>query len=194
MKAGSGRETRKRKMRRLERDEELTYHRRGWAEAQVLALHHPGDGDADADADGCDDGIGGAANGDGDIEKRNLSEEFFTASERPKPWDWPQPAGVGDVSTLEGKCESARVRTCESVKVRICESVRVWKCDSRQGLRCQHTGTNVNDSVLDALDDNGLRDKKYATSCFGVWSYSQSIFDQKVRFRVILVQCFCGAS
>ena len=41
--------------------------------------------DADADADGCDDGIGGAANGDGDIEKRNLSEEFFTASERPKP-------------------------------------------------------------------------------------------------------------
>ena len=120
--------------RRRERDEELTYHRRGWAEAQVLALHHPGDGDGDADgdadADGCDDDIDGAADADGDIAKRNLSEEFFTASERPKPWDWPQPAGVGDVSTLEGKCESARVRTCESVKVRICESVKVWGYES----------------------------------------------------------------
>ena len=41
--------------------------------------------------------------------KRNLSEEFFTASERPKPRDWPQPARVGDVSTLEVKCESANV-------------------------------------------------------------------------------------
>ena len=35
--------------------------------------------------------------------QKNLSEEFFTAPERPEPWNFPQATRVRDVGTLKQK-------------------------------------------------------------------------------------------